>query len=301
MAWVRLDDGFADHPKILRAGPLALALQVRAFCYASRHETDGFIPLEALPHLVNGLGDALKASAQAKAWAAAMVESGLWEQSENGYIIHDFLDYNPSKAERKRIRTMKQRAGKKGGILSAQARAQAPALAAADISPSPSPSPNTNTLPGGSLRDTARTVLSFLNERTGKSFRPTDPNLRLIEARLKYGTSADDCRRVIEAKVREWRGDAKMARFLRPATLFDATKFEQYLGALAPNDGKGSGGQNACTACGHSRLLHAPDGSSCYAASCDCQGFSSEATTADLCSTTPTKGRGSMSLGGEEQ
>ena len=43
MGWVRLDDSFATNPKILTVGPLGMAMQVAAICYANRHLTDGVI------------------------------------------------------------------------------------------------------------------------------------------------------------------------------------------------------------------------------------------------------------------
>lgn len=88
------------------------------------------------------------------------------------------------------------------------------------------------------LRSQALEVLQFLNEKTGRVYRPVDTNLKLIMARLKTGASVVDCRQVIAKKTREWKGDAKMAEYLRPATLFNATKFEQYMGELVvlPDD-----------------------------------------------------------------
>lgn len=78
----------------------------------------------------------------------------------------------------------------------------------------------------------AREVLDWLNHRTGKKFRPSEVNLGLIVARLKGGVTADQCRAVIAVKCRQWLPDAKMAQYLRPATLFGREKFEQYLGEL---------------------------------------------------------------------
>lgn len=65
----------------------------------------------------------------------------------------------------------------------------------------------------------------------GTSYRPVDSNLRLIEARLKEGATIADMKRVIDAKCVEWKGGS-MEKYLRPQTLFNASKFEQYLGAL---------------------------------------------------------------------
>jgi len=85
-------------------------------------------------------------------------------------------------------------------------------------------------------------VLNFLNTKTGRNYQPVEANLKLIAARLKEGASVQDCRSVIAKKAREWGSDAKMEPYLRPATLFNATKFAQYRGELieqpeeAPDD-----------------------------------------------------------------
>jgi len=82
------------------------------------------------------------------------------------------------------------------------------------------------------LNTQAIEVLAFLNEKTGRAYRPVDANLKLIVARLKSGATVVDCRQVIAKKTREWKSDVKMAEYLRPATLFNAIKFEQYMGEL---------------------------------------------------------------------
>lgn len=83
-----------------------------------------------------------------------------------------------------------------------------------------------------SLKSQALEVLTFLNEKTGKAFRESDANLKLIIARLKSGASVEDCRMVIARKNRDWKDNVKMQEYLRPATLFNAEKFEQYMGEL---------------------------------------------------------------------
>ncbi len=74
-------------------------------------------------------------------------------------------------------------------------------------------------------------LLEYLNTRAGKRFRPVEANVRLLAARLKESTS-DEIRAVIDAKAAEWGADAKMAKYLRPETLFNATKFAGYVGEL---------------------------------------------------------------------
>lgn len=81
-------------------------------------------------------------------------------------------------------------------------------------------------------REEAIQVLNFLNEKVGKSYRPVEANLKLIEARLVSGVSVQQCRSVIARKRRQWLFNEDMEKYLRPATLFNRTKFEQYLGEL---------------------------------------------------------------------
>lgn len=71
-------------------------------------------------------------------------------------------------------------------------------------------------------------ILDFLNLKTGRSYRPVVENLRFIRARLNTATP-EDIKGVIARKTREWL-NTEQAKYLRPATLFNATKFEQYLG-----------------------------------------------------------------------
>lgn len=86
------------------------------------------------------------------------------------------------------------------------------------------------------LASEAAEVVAFLNQKTGRYFRRTPSTLRPIMARLKEGHTVIECRAVIARKVREWSGDEKMSPYLRPATLFGAEKFAQYVGEVPPSD-----------------------------------------------------------------
>lgn len=79
-------------------------------------------------------------------------------------------------------------------------------------------------------------VLKYLNEKAGRDYRPVKANLSLITARLKEGATVEDCCAVVDAKVEEWGADTKMRGYLRPATLFNATKFAQYAGELGTTE-----------------------------------------------------------------
>jgi uncharacterized phage protein (TIGR02220 family) len=100
-----------------------------------------------------------------------------------------------------------------------------------------SPQERTQETTLSSSRSTAHQILEFLNEKTGKSFRPVAAHLDLIQARLKDGATEANCRGVIARKVREWGPDPKMAKYLRPETLFNRTKFESYLGERGHEEG----------------------------------------------------------------
>ena len=86
------------------------------------------------------------------------------------------------------------------------------------------------------------TIVSYLNEKAGKSFRSSSKKTRsCIHARLEEGFTLDDFKMVIDNKCADWLGDRKMDEYLRPETLF-GTKFESYLNAKIRK-----GGNNGCT------------------------------------------------------
>ena len=82
------------------------------------------------------------------------------------------------------------------------------------------------------FKATAIRVIEFLNQKTGKAYRPVPANLEKVMARLKDGATEQDCKSIIARKVRDWQTDDKMREYLRPATLFNREKFAQYQGQL---------------------------------------------------------------------
>lgn len=71
-------------------------------------------------------------------------------------------------------------------------------------------------------------IINFLNEKAGTNFKfNIDKTKKKIKARLNEGFSIEDFERVIDIKVREWKG-TDFEQYLRPETLF-GTKFEGYL------------------------------------------------------------------------
>ena len=91
-------------------------------------------------------------------------------------------------------------------------------------------------------------IISFLNLKTGSSFRPARPNTKgFIKARWKEGFRLEDFRRVIENMTAAWGQDPKLQNYLRPETLFSG-KFESYLnwktGSHNHMHGPGASGQS---------------------------------------------------------
>lgn len=117
MPWVRLDDEFAQHPKVVSLPYRGRWLHIAALCYCNRMLTDGFVPLAMLASLCpHEQDDPVDESAYRL--ADQLVDVGLWETAEGGFAIHDYHHYQPSKREvldaRKRLRAMRAAAGKRG-------------------------------------------------------------------------------------------------------------------------------------------------------------------------------------------
>lgn len=73
-------------------------------------------------------------------------------------------------------------------------------------------------------------IVDYLNAKTGKHFLATaKATQRKIKARLKEGRTVEDFMKVIDIKVKAWKGDPKWDKFLRPETLFSADHFDSYL------------------------------------------------------------------------
>jgi hypothetical protein len=135
LTWVRIDDHFADHPKLLKAGPIAGWLHLAGLCYSARHLTDGQIPVQAIHTLavfngvaVTGDGQLFTEPMRVDVFelAGILVRAGLWEELRDGatkviagWRIHDYLAYNPSRSS-----ILGRRGGKRTGGLARSADAR---------------------------------------------------------------------------------------------------------------------------------------------------------------------------------
>lgn len=78
-------------------------------------------------------------------------------------------------------------------------------------------------------------VISYLNQKTGKNFKPNaSGNKKAIDPRLKEGYTVDDLKKVIDIKYQQWHGKVfnngqPGDNYLKPETLFRPSKIDGYL------------------------------------------------------------------------
>lgn len=163
MGWVKLDDRRAMNRKLREAGFAARGLDEAAMCQVAHDMTDGFISADTV--------EMLAVAHRCKSWRKlvdTLVIVGRWEPADGGWLIHDYLDYNPSKAEWEAEKAKKSAAGRRGGQASAQARASSPAQARASESAEASAQADptrTRPVPDLGLRPSSSKPLYALNGR----------------------------------------------------------------------------------------------------------------------------------------
>lgn len=80
-------------------------------------------------------------------------------------------------------------------------------------------------------------VLAHLNLKTGKSFTMRGKaNRDAIRSLLNQGYTVAEMKTVIDKKCLEWLDNPQFSQFLRPSTLFRASKFEGYLNQKSGSD-----------------------------------------------------------------
>lgn len=127
MPWAKFDDRFISHPKVLAAGPLAIALHMRAIVYSALHLTDGIIRRRQLNHILcweDDVEDFPEGPPRNLELVKRLVNAGLWEEAPEGegWQIHDYLDWNPSREQAQAISKARSEAGRKAGLASGASR-----------------------------------------------------------------------------------------------------------------------------------------------------------------------------------
>lgn len=89
MPYLNLDDHFAEHPKVDALSAGAFRLHVSGLCYCAMNLTDGFIETRRVTRLMPEYD---------KAYLCELLEAAMWIERPGGYDVHDYLDWNKSKA-----------------------------------------------------------------------------------------------------------------------------------------------------------------------------------------------------------
>lgn len=123
MAWSRFDDSWSDHPKVIAAGNEAVGVFTRAVAWSAKHLTDGLVPVQIVTMIAGGK--------RAKRVIEQLVKVGLFDAfTDESIRIHDFLDYNLSRAQvlddREELRRVRAESGRRGGLRSGEVRRSKP-------------------------------------------------------------------------------------------------------------------------------------------------------------------------------
>jgi hypothetical protein len=121
VSWLRLDDKFAEHPKILALTDREFRIHVKVLCYCARYRTGGRIPTR-IGQEIAGISPKL---------TAKFLELELWNKDEKGILeIHDFDSWNPGDPHgAERARRYRDRVKGRDGDRDASSRARAGAQA----------------------------------------------------------------------------------------------------------------------------------------------------------------------------
>lgn len=118
MTWAKFDDGWPLHRKLRQAGLEAMGFDAAGICYCAREGTDGFIPDHDLPSVYPQAKNPRKL-------ADRLVAVERWQRVEGGWLVHDYLRYNPPAVKAAAIKEARSRAGKAGAAATNAARAAA--------------------------------------------------------------------------------------------------------------------------------------------------------------------------------
>lgn len=151
MTWLKIDDGFAEHPKMDGLSDRSFRLHVAALCYSARNLTDGLLSPKAIRVLA-----AIVNATRINRNLDELVDAQIWiDNGDGSYSIYAYLEHNPPaeevKKKRAEISEKRRDAGRKG----AEARWNKPsgmanAMASADsntddtvvMAPDPDPDPS---------------------------------------------------------------------------------------------------------------------------------------------------------------
>ncbi len=80
--------------------------------------------------------------------------------------------------------------------------------------------------------DDAQEIVEYLNQVAGSNYQAVESNTKLIVARFAEGRTVAELKAVIDRQNALWPLGDPQRKYLRPATVFNAEKFNQYFGQL---------------------------------------------------------------------
>jgi len=91
MTWIKIDDSFPNHPKVIGLSDKAFRIHISGLCYCGTYLTDGYVPMTAVS----------KWADEDMSVVVELVNAGLWRDAvqENGFRIHDYLAHQTSKQQ----------------------------------------------------------------------------------------------------------------------------------------------------------------------------------------------------------
>jgi hypothetical protein len=110
---VKLDARYFDHPKIKLVGQAVAMFNFNALCFCNRHLTDGQIRTEDLTEIVGPVreleishvrqptlnGSSAPIADVIEEVIERLIDAGLWERSDHGWVIHDYADWQPTRQD----------------------------------------------------------------------------------------------------------------------------------------------------------------------------------------------------------
>lgn len=246
MPWFRVDDTFAFNEKVIQAeerAPGAVSAWVRMGAHCAAQLTDGRIS--------SAIANAIASKSQLDALLAVR----FLLKRESGYEIHEYLKYQPSKAE---VEADRERARDRMRVKRGHVRpniARTSPVTSQEVlegmggdgkgsgSASEGERADRGTLPGNPSdttrqivdhwRAVAESVLDALNAARkrvhagSRGISPSYDSLKHIADRLDAGKSVEDCLHVVEVCEAECRADAGSFKWFDAVSPFRPDNFER--------------------------------------------------------------------------
>ena len=182
MGWLRLDDGFAMHPKVAALNDRDYRAWTKVLLYCARYRTEGDVPEHAFHEITVTTPSRRR-----------FIELGLLDVDEEGFVtVHDWSDFNkpdPTNAERQarwreRQRNAKRNAGRNALTVTDTVTRNAPSLARAQPRAG-------DTVPSTLLR-AEEEVLSADRSEGPRAGLPIEKELAVAKLLEAIGKDADD-------------------------------------------------------------------------------------------------------------